>query len=510
MRVQSAKPDYFKLAPLIVLGWCLLSFIFIPIIPVASGFGWDGVFYGKVAMNFGNMAGSIDSYHANRIFPGVMIHYLLRIFYSPLSLKAVLTGYRIYNIVILTGAAGLWVLISKRLALSNFAGWLGFCALFINYPLLNLHFYYPALTDGTAFLLGFAMLYAYLEKKDILLLAVTMLAFFCWPAGIIAGFILYLYSDAGRVSEYYKRKNTPVPVILLLLSPFLGFIILNFTGEIKHLIVLLGLDGRLCAKFKNPGSYDHVNLNYLINSGIIAVYLVFVFRAVLKNLDLLKFAGYNLKKRALFKLLAVALILAVLVYAKGKIYAPGLATITPFAYFASYFMGLNVRFPFQFLVGQITYWGPAIILFLLFFKDIAAQLQKAELPLLLVFLYAVLFSINSEGRPIISFYPFLVVILLQGIDLSALRNRKLFVICFVAVSLFYSKIWFPAHLPASVFPDSIWTDLDKFPMQGYFMNFALFANAKMFWAHAAAAAVFSTLFYFVAGMSKPGLTGGDK
>ena len=58
--------DYFNLTPLLVLAWGIFSVLFMPVIPVATGYGWDGVFYGQVALDFSNMIGNISSYHANR------------------------------------------------------------------------------------------------------------------------------------------------------------------------------------------------------------------------------------------------------------------------------------------------------------------------------------------------------------------------------------------------------------------------------------------------------------
>jgi|GEM_PF-4607649 len=497
MKIKNAKFDYFNLTPLIILLWCLFSFLFRPIIPIASGFGWDGVFYGKVAMNFQNMIGNIDSYHANRIFPGVLIHYFLRLFGLPLSLQSALLGYQIYNIIILVGSAIFWVLITKRLLLKPIAKWVGFCALFINYPLLNLHFYYPALTDGTAFFFGMIMLYSYLEKNNILLLAVTMFSFFCWPAGIIVGFILFIYSNAESVTWVFKPKKTSIFVFLLLLSPFLAFIGFNFAGEIKHLIVLSGFDGKIVGKFNNPDSYTPVNFTYLMNGILNGVYLVVVFWYVLKNFDIVKFISLTFKKRMIPKLIISLLILVILIILKRLIYSPGLSTLTPFGYFSYYFTGTNVRFPLQFIFSHITYWGPIIFVIILFFKNIIAYLQKAELPMMFIFLFAILFSINSEGRPIINFYPFIVVIILQSIDFSEFKNKKLFTILFVFVSILYSKVWLIIELPSTVFPNFISTDLDKFPMQWYFMNFGLFTNALMYWMHAIVAVVFFILFYFI-------------
>ncbi len=496
MKIQNVKFDYFNLTPLIILLWCLFSLFFKPIIPIASGFGWDGVFYGKVALNFQNMIGNIDSYHANRIFPGVLIHYFFKILGMPLNLESALFGYRIYNIIILVGSAIFWVLIAKRLSLNTIAKWIGFCALFINYPLLNLHFYYPALTDGTAFFIGMIMLYSYLERNNILLLAATMISFFCWPAGIIVGFILFIYSNAESVTWYFKTKKTPIFVFLLLLSPFLAFIGFNFAGEVKHLIVISGFDGKIVGKFNNTDSYTPVSFTYLTNAILNGVYLVVVFWYVLKNFDIVKFISLTFNKRVIPKLIVSFFILVTLIMLKRFIYSPGLSTLTPFSYFSYYFTGANVRFPLQFIFSQITYWGPIIFLFILFFKDIIAQLQKSELQIMLIFLVIILFSINSEGRPIINFYPFIVVVLLQAIDFTKFRNLKLFVVIFVVVSLLYSKVWLPIELPSSAFPNFISNDLDKFPMQWLFMNFGLFTNAQMYWVHAAVAVAFFTLFYF--------------
>ena len=497
MESQNTKFDYFNLSPLVILFWSLFSLIFIPIIPIASGFGWDGVFYGKVAMNFQNMIGNIDSYHANRVFPGALIHYLIRLFGLPLNLKSALIGYQIYNIVIIVGSSVFWILIAKCLLLNQFAKWIGFCALFINYPLLNLHFYYPASTDGTAFFIGVIMLYSNLKRNNILLLTVTMFSFFCWPAGVIVGFVLFIYSNADDFIWFNKQKNNSVYVFLLLLSPFLVFIGFNFEGEIKHLIILSGLDGKIVRKFGNPESYTPVSIIQLLNAILISIYLITMFWFVLKNFDIPKFISSNCKKQIISKLLIMLFVFLILIILKRVIYSPSLPALTPIRYFSAYFTGLNVRFPLQFISCQITYWGPSIILLIIFFKDFVTQLQKFSLPFVFVFLFTVLFSINSEGRPIINFYPFIIVILLKAIDFSKFRSKKIFAILFVFVSLLYSKVWLTFKLPMSVFPDSIGIDLDKFPMQWLFMNFGLFTNADMYLLHSIVAIIFFGIFWFI-------------
>lgn len=496
MKYQTSQFDYFKLSPLIILLWSVFSVLFMSIIPIASGFGFDGCFYAKVALNFQNMIGHIDAYRANRIFPGVLIHYALSGLNIPINIKSVLLGFQIYNVIIIVAASVFWVLIAGRLSLKPIAKWIGFCALFINYPLLNLHFYYPALTDGTAFFIGMAMLYGYLEKNSILLLAVTMLSFFCWPAGIIVGFLLFVYANAENTGWYYKQERTSPFVILLLLSPFLVFILTNF--NVKHLIVQAGLDGIIFRKFDNPDNFTGVNYTYLTNAILNAGYIVAMYWLVLKNFDLVKLISDTLKKRFIPRILVSVVVLALLIVIKRFISSSEVPTLTAPGYFSGYFKGDNVRFPLQFIVPQISYWGPIIIVFILYFKEVVSYLRKSDLPIMFGFLYSVLFSINSESRPIINFYPFLVVILVQAVDFSQFRNKRAFVTLFLVASLVCSKVWFPLNLPTTVF-ESGWqlTGMDKFPMQGYFMNFGLFINAQMYGVHTVVVLGFLILFYVV-------------
>jgi hypothetical protein len=498
VRKQNIKFDYFNLSPLILLLWGLFSISCKPIIPVASGFGWDGVFYGRVAMDFHNMIGNIDSYHANRIFPGILIHYVISVLDIPLNLKSVLSGYQFYYIIILVCSSVFWILISNHLLLKPIAKWIGFFALFINFPLFTLYFYYPALTDGTAFFIGLLMLYSFLGKNNILLLMVTVISFFTWPVGIVIGFLLFIYSDKESAIEYYKNKKTSLILILLILSPFLAlaWINIDLTSVLQDLIVQAGLNGKIFSKSDTPNSFNLGIYTHLVNNILNIVYIVAMYWFILKKFDFILYFRSNFQKNLLIKFLISVLILIFLIILKRQIFSPSLPTNEPLWYVSLYFTGYNVRFPFQFIVGQISYWGPVIILLIIFFKDFIRQLQVFSLPVLFAFLFTVLFSINSEGRPITNFYPFIVVVLLKAVDFSKFRNLKLFTMSFVLISLLYSKVWLPMKLPSSVFPESIWTGLDTFPMQWYFMNFGYFMNFQMYLVHGFAAVIFFIIIYF--------------
>ena len=89
------------------------------------------------------------------------------------------------------------------------------------------------------------------------------------------------------------------------------------------------------------------------------------------------------------------------------------------------------------------------------------------------------------------------ITLVRAIDFAKIKNIRLFMLVFIIVSLLYSKILLSIELPSSSFPDSIWNDLDKFPMQWYFMNFGWYMNYQMYLIHATAAVIFLVLFYYI-------------
>jgi hypothetical protein len=490
--------DYFILSPLILLLWGLFSILFKSIIPVAGGFGWDGAFYGRVAMDFPNMIGNIDSYGANRIFPGILLHYLSTILSIPLNPKSVLWEYRIYNVVILVCSSIFWVFISNRLLLKPIAKWIGFCALFINFPLLTFHFYYPALTDGTAFFISILMLYSYLEKKNILLLVVTAISFFTWPVCVVLGFLLFIYANADTSFWSYNNKRISLLFILFILLPFLALWVgLNFKQELLNIFVQLGSIGLIFKKGFISDCYLPFNYNYFINGFLGIGFIGVMYWFILKNFDFLKFFRSNFHANLLLKFFIIIIILITLMILKRLICSTSLPTFTALMYFKNYFRGLNVNFPFQFIVGQITYWGPIILLLIIFFKDFIRQLQTFSLPIMFGFLFTVIFIINSESRSIIYFYPFIVIVILKTLDFSKFRNLRLFAISFFLISLIYSKVWLPIELPSNDSPENIAYGYDHFPSQSYFMNFAYFMNFQMYLVHATVAAIFFTILYFI-------------
>lgn len=496
--MEKQQFDYFRLSPAIILLWGVFSVAFLPVIPIASGFGWDGVFYGQVTMDFPNMIGHMDSYHSGRIFPGVLLHYVLVLLKMPLTVKSALVSYQVFDIVVLTFSAFMWVKISKHLALPAAVKWFGFVALFINFPVLRFYYYYPSLTDITTFCIGIVMLYAYLKANWVLLFAVSLISFFAWPTEIIIGLILYVYANTGN--DFWLKGGHTIRqflLILLLLSPLL-IVILGFANydSMVYWAVGHGHGGEKYREVIKTEKIQYYNIAAFVCSLIAVGYLIFIYWYILKRFDFWGFVKASLTPKIVSRTLVALVFLLTLIVCKHFLYDPQLRTVT-FAMYASVAVELSCRFPAQFLISYIVYWGPVILILLLFFPDVVRFLKRAHFPLLLGLLFTFLFNVNAEGRPITNFYPFIVFILIEAVDFSKIRHWRLFMALFVFASLVFSKIWMPMPLPATTFPTVIMKGLDRFPMQWYFMNFGPWINGQMYLVHSIAALVFGVLFYLI-------------
>ena len=479
------RNNYLWLSPLILLLWGVFSLIYIPIIPIASGFGWDGIFYGKIALNFQNMVGNINTYGSGRIFPAVLIHYILLIFKLPLVLKLALLSFRIYYLIILTASALIWVNIANLLKLNSTNSWVGFIGIFITYPVLNWYFYYPALTDGTTLFISLLYIKCYLKPNYILLFLAGVISFFSWPTGILMFFSIFIYGKKENIYWGFKKKALPrLATIFLLLLPLLLliFVFANFV-TISSLVIQYDLKGIIFGKI---GSYNNgIEYNWirLLSSILLIIYLLWIYWYLLKDFDFKRFFKLHLEKEIVMKIIVAVIFLLVLVLLKKSLSNPSLPTVRALQDYAYPVITLSTRFPLQFIVSHVVFWGPSIFLFIFFFNRFINYLKSTNLAIMVGFLFTIIFTINSESRAITNFYPFIIFIMVQIIDFSKLKHLKLFMISFVLISLFYSKIWLPVTLPETIYPDAPYHNLDKFPLQWYFMNFGPWMNFDMYLLH---------------------------
>lgn len=500
MKRFNSKIDFFKYSPFLLLAFGIISIIFLKCIPVASGFGWDGVFYGKVALNFDQLIGNIDSYRAGRIFPGVLIHYVFRVLQIDLNLDNVLVGFKVYNVLILTLSGFLWVSISNHAFKNQFAKWFGFIALFINYPILNLTFYYPAQTDITAFFIAIFMIFSLIKRNNYLLLGLTSISFFAWPTMAIVGLICFVFSDTNTLykSNANSKKFTFLWVVLLLSPLILGLLVNTYSlrSFMKIIIVNLNID-----KMSVFDSIDFDSLFYnmyqfpslIINLSVI----LFFFYLFFKNFDFKELVSVSFIKKHGIKLLISIAVLTTLILLKKIVEDPNLPPFFSLKAALMRITTLSLKYPFLFIVSHIMYFGPIIVLIILKSKNYLNDLKKDKLVWILVVIFMSYFILGVESRVLINFFPFLIYSFLKSFKLESVNHKKIFIISFVIISIIMSKVWLQFELPSSDFPVSISAEnAGSFPLQWFFMNHGPWMNFEMYILHAFFALLLIGFYYY--------------
>ena len=179
-------PQYSMLT--LIAAWSFYYFFFGYVLSVNDGFGYDGNYYGTTAKKFYQQVfgGELTFYRIQRIFPSFIMSCLLTILNLPKENYYVVKLWQIYHMVLLQVCVLIWIRIANMYKLDLRYIWLGFFLGFVNFANVMVTFWYPVLTDLTAFTLGFLLLYFHLKnnlmkffKFKILIIVIIILSFAC-------------------------------------------------------------------------------------------------------------------------------------------------------------------------------------------------------------------------------------------------------------------------------------------------------------------------------------------
>lgn len=400
-------------------------------IPVGQGLGFDGGEYGNWAMHFDKVLSReipVSPYRMFRILPSGLAYATLRVTGAALVPENVICFFQVYNLLLLGLAALAWGGVADAAGLSARGKLLGFIGLFGNHAILKYNFYYPVLTDTTAYSLALVSLYAYLRNRRMMLVVATVTGAFCWPTLVAFGSILLLFP---RKDHAWKRGE----------------------GWVRRLPAVLA-----------AGVYLAIALRYQINTpwyplsvGIAATYIFFGLYFLFE--DSFFIHPCNLVRSVSATRLGL-FVLVIAIFSLGRLLATGKAgTNGPHAHFnastlemlLAYVEGtcipLSTRFPAEFAIGHILYFGPLLLLTACFPRLAARAASRFGFGFLLLVVVVWLHAIMPLSRQWIVGYP--VVMLATVMALEAVPLKRGFFVCFCLLSLFVSKVW----LRFNVVPD---------------------------------------------------------
>jgi hypothetical protein len=443
-------------------------------IPVNKEMGWDGKNYGELTVWFEDLAKTkqIDSYQYQRVLTPAIIHYTCRMFHIPLSIETVPFIYGVYNFILLAAAALLFFAICTQLSIHRNIEVIGFAALFFNYFALKNTPYYPVLTDVSAFFMGMLLCYCFVKRSNIGMGITLLLGHFTFPLFLLSSLPLFVNI---RTNAFTAKLNTAL-LFKILAAFFILVYLVVLTLMLTHPDLLL-----------IPKYTMQINM-YLLPVSIILV-LVYMWRLLntLGKAPIQK-AEFNTQS-LLLKMAGAFVFMIVCSYFIRSISIPE-EVFTPKVFLMNVFQQ-SIDNPLVFLVSHTIYLGPAIILIVLFYKRFVNTLMQTGDSAIVYFLIAAVLSLGSETRQFLHFYPFMVIMLLLGInDLNVTRKQ---LIIFVLLSLVCSKCWLPINAP-EIFEHY---DFMNFPDQRYFMNHGPFMSDQSYFINLAIVSVSALIIIFL-------------
>lgn len=463
----------------------LLNFLWGEKVPAGGGFGWDGVNYANMVRNLDSMIsnGQLGSYYTQRILPSAIVRSLMLISGVSISDTNIIRGFELYNLVLLVGACWVWKRVADNFSLSLAARWIGFSGIFINFQYSKQAFYYPVLTDVTALFVAMLLLLFYVEKKPIALFVTTIIGAFCWPVVSISGAFLLFFLKTDKPAEVvepmlssFKIKKVPIArfvalscLVVLVLS-VVGYLLLS---QVAPFILPScdSLNGHYCflEKFINKGkSFITV---------IPSLFVVLVALLVLAgSLAFLKEIFGLIKKVKMFLIvLAVAAILVPMSLVK-IISNP--AVINPSSLSLLFY---SLIFPqegkfFLPLVSIGVFWGPLVLLLLLYWKQFCIKLRMLGPGVMAIVGMSLPLGLVGEPRFMIIAWPFMVLGLVLAMESSSIKSSFKYVITFLTI--LYAQFWLKLNIAPWLGGD--FDMLQEFPKQMYFMHYGLWMG---WWAY---------------------------
>ncbi|MBA2656655.1 MAG: hypothetical protein H0U70_06670 [Tatlockia sp.] len=458
--------------------WILFSILLGEHIPAGSGLGFDGVTYTRFAQSMDKIILNHEtaSYLIQRIAPSSLIYLASKVFHFSVNVQNAPLLFSILNACMLAGSLLIWLKLAKKLNWNIYVKIISFSGLFLNFANLKMSFYYPTLTDTTAFTLGLLMLYCYVNEKDKWLVAASIVGAFTFPTLLCMGFILFILPCKKNKTKIVKFSSS-FPMFATLLQAITIVII----SLLLHFVYGASAVG---SNYSSPMLFLSILSLFL--------YVFFALRPMTEFYWGALTAFIKNPIRILFCFLIFIMISIII-----KQISNDRISVLTFIEYLTNISNQALAYPFNFIISHFMYYGPIILLFLYFWREVVEYLSQKGAGLFIVTGIYLILSIGSESRQLINFLPMVVFLTAEILNKKALTWD--FTLFFAFLSLIVSKCWLPINhgewLSLAMNPPQITLE---FPMQWYFMNFGPWVSQMMYLIHFFLIMVTGLLLYFFA------------
>ncbi|WP_373521493.1 hypothetical protein [Aquiflexum sp.] len=419
-------------------------------VPINEGAYGDGLFFREVAVSFLDKIEN-ESYNVvqiQRLLPFAMVNMIFSMFGFDHDYDSLMSGMLIFHFLMLIPGIYWYFSLTKKMRLRSSMTFLGFFLLFANFAILKETWYNPFATDFTALILGIGQVNYFVRHERQKLFLVSIVGGFVWPTLLLTGLILiFLPSDAMQLHEGPRPKSF-FPILASAIFLFLLILISAFTG-----------------RFANGQTWDII-LHKLSLLSMVAFVFVFMIKNPIQWKQSWLLFRKKLKSPKVIRLVSILLAFVFIVFllsgSNNNFNTEGLAQ----AYF-----GNMLRFPLDFLVGHLMYFGFLIPLSLVFFPRMLKEMAKLGMGFTVVCLILFVLVLHPESRLLMPLIPFLVFLLLKALRTYRILDKDLYVVG--GLNLLLSAFWWPLNVNGM--SDALLSIqrevIQAFPAQRYWMHF---------------------------------------
>ncbi len=491
-------PLYLWFMPLCIVIYGLLYLSFGEIIVVNQGCGWDGCWFRDCAA-YGSAQitnKQLSPYRVQRILPSMIVHYIsyylwqihratnILSYQHPLSL--IFDVFRVYNFMLLIIAAWLWGLIARHLSLKTLVAWTGFSLVFGNFAILKYSFYYPPLTDTSAFFIGIFMLYAYLLNRSLLLLLAIIVGFWTWQTTAFVGIFLYLFPRELSIEQSLNQEQPFHHTARRVIALCYGFALMIFAWVSMQ----MGLN------FGTSVEQPFVPLVYLC----MLVLMMYGAYTLFFTSTLFSLRGIIHSVRRSGMAMRLISILSIMIALYGlKIFAqnPDLRSEMELLLFLGGTFSAAVAKPLIGVVANTVFFGIPLLLVLILLPRLIPIIRTLGLGFSIIFSLTLLLSVvMTESRQLVNMIPFFIVpcCLLFQFERFTIANA----LPVIGLTFLWSQSYLKLNIPQMQELSGVISTYSQFPMQTYFRFHGPWMGMEAYiWTGIATVATACTLIFLL-------------
>lgn len=435
-----------------------------------GGFGFDGLFYGELAKDFGSAVFAhghvvqpgfevapgpalegVDSYYIFRIVPSGLVWIALNVTGLTPTHGHVVGLFAGLDAFMYGLAVWCWCRGVSLLGFGDREKWLGSIALIVTFAVMRTGGYFPVITDPTALGLGSLAFYLWLRRWTIPLAATIFLTCFTWPlAFLVGGVLLLLPAPSGIRGALAAKEEGPLP---LELPGRFGLI----CGLVVAILSAVWLSARQLSGHVNIEGVEGLPL-FPLSVAITCTFIVAVIAYFLPESPAKLWA-------CLRAIRLPNLVLAIVVVAAARIIGNLLATRTGFDAGEILEEGFwwTTLDPGLFLVVFVSYLGPLTLGLFMDLPGVAKDSWRLGPGMATVVAIGLLGALNTQPREITNVLPFLLVPTVLVVRRYFVLSTP-FLVGFFLISVAFSRVWLYIGPLETSGPALL-----HFPSQAYYM-----------------------------------------